>query len=73
MRIVSTTLAISSAEKHRDRLMLLIREQIAKTREQLGASVVTVTGLDSPVLVRALDQLTVELYLDYQLGATLEK
>ena len=53
--------------------MLLIRGQIAKTREQLGASVVTVTGLDSPVLVRALDQLTVELYLDYQLGATLEK
>ena len=33
----------------------------------------TVTGLDSPVLVRPLDSLTVELYLDYQLSATLEK
>ena len=51
----------------------LIREQIAKTREQLGANVLTVTGLDGPVLVRQLDALSVELYLDYQLSATLEK
>ena len=33
----------------------------------------TVTGLDGPVLVRQLDALSVELYLDYQLSATLEK
>jgi len=73
VRIVSTTLAVAGAEQQRERLMQLIREQISKTREQLGANVVTVTGLDSPVLVRPLDSLTVELYLDYQLSATLEK
>ena len=53
--------------------MQMIREQIATTRTQLGANVVTVTGLDSPVLVRPLDHLSVELFLDYQLSATLEK
>ena len=63
----------AAAEQQRDRLMQLIREQIAKTREQIGANVLTVTGLDSPVLVRQLDHLSVELYLDYQLSATLEK
>ena len=73
VRIISTTLAVAAAEQKRDRLIQLIREQIAKTREQLGANVLTVTGLDSPVLVRQLDHLTVELYLDYQLSATLEK
>ena len=73
VRIISTTLAVAAAEQQRDRLMQLIREQIAKTREQLGANVLTVTGLDSPVLVRQLDHLSVELYLDYQLSATLEK
>jgi len=73
VRIVNTTLAVAGAEQQRERLMQLIREQISKTREQLGANVVTVTGLDSPVLVRPLDSLTVELYLDYQLSATLEK
>ena len=73
VRIVNTTLAVAGAEQQRDRLMQLIREQISKTRDQLGANVVTVTGLDSPVLVRPLDALTVELYLDYQLSATVEK
>ena len=73
VRIINTTLAVAGAEQQRDRLMQLIREQISKTREQLGANVVTVTGLDSPVLVRPLDALTVELYLDYQLSATVEK
>jgi hypothetical protein len=73
VRIVSTTMAVADAEQQRDRLMQLIREQIAKTREQLGANVLTVTGLDGPVLVRQLDALSVELYLDYQLSATLEK
>ena len=68
-----TTMAVADAEQQRDRLMQLIREQIAKTREQLGANVLTVTGLDGPVLVRQLDALSVELYLDYQLSATLEK
>ena len=73
VRVVSTTMAVADAEQQRDRLMQLIREQIAKTREQLGANVLTVTGLDGPVLVRQLDALSVELYLDYQLSATLEK
>lgn len=73
VRVVATTLAVADAEQQRARLMQLIREQIAKTREQLGANVLTVTGLDGPVLVRHLDNLSVELYLDYQLSATLEK
>ncbi|MBC7366008.1 MAG: hypothetical protein H7343_04205 [Undibacterium sp.] len=73
VKIISATLAVASAEQRRDRLMQLIREQIATTRAQLGANVVTVTGLDSPVLVRQLDNLSVELFLDYQLSATLEK
>lgn len=73
VKIVSATLAVASAEQQRDRLMQMIREQIATTRTQLGANVVTVTGLDSPVLVRQLDNLSVELFLDYQLSATLEK
>jgi len=73
VKIVSATLAVAAAEQQRERLMQLIREQIAATRTQLGANVVTVTGLDSPVLVRQLDNLTVELFLDYQLSATLER
>jgi hypothetical protein len=73
VKIISATLAVASAEQQRDRLMQMIREQIATTRTQLGANVVTVTGLDSPVLVRPLDHLSVELFLDYQLSATLEK
>jgi hypothetical protein len=73
VKIVSATLAVASAEQQRDRLMQLIREQIVATRTQLGANVLTVTGLDSPVLVRQLDNLSVELFLDYQLSATLEK
>ncbi len=73
VRIVSTTLAVADSELQRDRLMQLIRDQIAKTRELLGANVLTVTGLDGPVLVRPLDKLSVELFLDYQLSATLEK
>lgn len=73
VRVLSTTLAVASAEQQRDRLMQLIREQITATRQQLGANIVTVSGLDSPVLVRQLDNASVELFIDYQLSATLEK
>jgi hypothetical protein len=73
VKILSTTLAVTAAEQQRDRLMQLIREQITATRQQLGANVITVSGLDSPVLVRQLDNVNVELFIDYQLSATLEK
>jgi len=51
----------------------MIEGRHQKPLEQLGAKVITFNGLDSPVLVRPLDSLNVELYLDYQLSATLEK
>ncbi len=73
VKILSTTLAVTAAEQQRERLMQLIREQITATRQQLGANIVTVSGLDSPVLVRQLDNINVELFIDYQLSATLEK
>lgn len=59
-------LAVADPEQHRAALLQLIAQDIRKTRELMGGKgTLTVEGLQSPVIVRQLDENKVELFLNY--------
>ncbi len=69
-RIASVTLAVESPERQRERLLSLIRESSEAMKKTFNASEVTIGGLDGAVLVRQVDDASVELFIDYQLSVT---
>ena len=61
-------LAVADPEQHRAALLQLIAQDIRKTKEQMGVKGnLSVDGLQSPVIVRQLDETKVELLLNYSL------
>lgn len=73
LQVVSIGLAVDNSEQYRDRLLELISEQARNTQRNFGARTVVIEGLNNPITVRQLDDLNVELYIDYQLSTTLER
>ena len=73
LQVLSIGLAVDNAEQYRDRLLDLIGEQARNTQRTFGARTVVIEGLNNPISVRQLDDLNVELYIDYQLSTTLER
>jgi hypothetical protein len=72
LSVASISLAVIAPEQLRERLLTLIADQSRSIQRTLGARVVTVDGMQNPVLVRQVDDLNVELYIDYQMSATME-
>lgn len=59
-------LAVADPEQHRAALLQLIAQDIRKTKELMGSKgTLTVEGLQSPVIVRQMDETKVELLLNY--------
>jgi hypothetical protein len=73
MQVVSVNLAVDSAEQYRDRLLDLIGEQAHAAQRSFGARSVVIEGLNNPVTVHQLDDINVEIFIDYQLNATVER
>ena len=69
-RVASVTLAVDSPERQRERLLALIRESADAMKKTFNATEVTIGGLDGAVLVRQVDDTSVELFIDYQLSVT---
>jgi len=64
----NTSLAIESPSKHRTQLITKIKDEISSTKSILGTKhKVTVTGLESPVIVRQKNDKQVTLFLDYKI------
>ncbi len=70
IQVVDFTLAVESPERQRERLLSLIRESAEAMKRTFGAGKVTIGGLNGPVLVRQVDESSVELYIDYQLSVS---
>ncbi|MFA4944520.1 MAG: hypothetical protein WC789_07445 [Lentisphaeria bacterium] len=59
-------LAMSDPEQYRASLLQLIAQDIRKTKELMGSKgTLAVEGLQSPVIVRQMDETKVELFLNY--------
>jgi len=67
------TLAVEAPERQRERLLSLIRESAEAMKKTFNADQVTIGGLDGPVLVRQVDDASVELFIDYKLSVTTGK
>ena len=62
-------LAVADPEQHRPALLQLIAQEVRKTKEQMGGKgILTVEGLQSPVIVRQMDETKVELFLSYSVS-----
>lgn len=67
-------LAVDNPEQHREVLLKLISEEVAKSKAALGANgQVIVSGLESPVFVRQADERHVELFLNYSTSFTVSE
>ncbi|HTI70923.1 MAG TPA: hypothetical protein VMF06_13220, partial [Candidatus Limnocylindria bacterium] len=68
-------LAVENPEKHSAKLSGMLAVDVAKTRSGVAASDggVKLEGLESPVMVRQVDDRNVELYLNYSLAITAGK
>lgn len=73
LQVLSVSLAVDTPEQYRDRLLDLIGEQARVTQRTFGARSVAIEGLNNAITVRQLDDINVEIYIDYQLDATLER
>ena len=59
-------LAVADPEQYRPTLLQLIAQDVRKTKEQMGVKgTLMVQGLQSPVMVRQLDETRVELLINY--------
>jgi hypothetical protein len=67
-------LAVENPEQYRTNVLGLIREEIKKTREALAPQAgFKVDGLESPVMVRQLDERNVALFLNFSLSVLDQK
>jgi hypothetical protein len=73
VHISSLTLAVEAPERQRERLLSLIRESAEAMKKTFHADTVTIGGLDGPVLVRQVDDASVELFIDYTLSVSASK
>ncbi|HWA08030.1 MAG TPA: hypothetical protein VG838_01050 [Opitutaceae bacterium] len=73
LQVVSVNLAVDTPEQYRDRLLELIGEQAHNTQRTFNARSVAIEGLNNAITVRQLDDINVELYIDYQLNAVVER
>ena len=48
-------------------------QRAARDQRSFGARSVAIEGLNNPVTVRQLDDINVEIFIDYQLNATVER
>jgi hypothetical protein len=72
LSVVSINLAAADPEQYRTRLLALIADQSRAVQQNFGARTIIIDGLQNPVVVRQLDDLNVELFVDYQMSANLE-
>lgn len=62
-------LAVREPQQYRPRLLKLIAEEAARTRDSIAAGAQTkIEGLESPVMVRQVNATEVELFIDYKLS-----
>ena len=73
LNILSISLAVATPEQYRERLLTLIADQSRSIEQSFGARTIIIDGLQNPVVVRQVDESNVELYVDYQLSANLER
>jgi len=67
-------LAVRNVEKYRPQLIGMILEEVKEIEKVASSkSKITIGGLESPIVVRQLDDKNVELYLNYRLSIELEK
>jgi hypothetical protein len=65
----SIKLGVENPESYRTEIMNLINKDIMKIKETLKSKAkFALRGLESPVLVRQVDDTQVELFIDYQLS-----
>jgi hypothetical protein len=70
LTVESIGLAVDSPESRRAELIKRIGVEAAAMRAAFDGATVTVSGLESPVLVRQVDDTRVELFIGYELGVT---
>lgn len=73
MNVTALTLAVASPDQYRDRLLSQISDQARTMHQSFGARLVIIDGLQNSVSVRQVDDFNVEIYVDYQLTANLER
>jgi len=72
LTVASISLGVISPEQFRDRLLALIADQSRSVQRSLNARTVIIDGLQNPVIVHQVDDVNVELFIDYQMSATTE-
>lgn len=72
LSVASISLAVADPEQYRNRLLALIADQSRGVQQSFGARSLIIDGLQNQVVVRQVDDLNIELFLDYQLSATME-
>lgn len=70
LRISSLGLAVDSPEAHRPELLKRIVAEADAMRVAFAGGAVSVSGLESPVQIRQMDESRVEFFIDYRLGVT---
>jgi len=72
LNVVSISLAVIEPEQYRSRLLALIADQARAIQQNFTTRAIIIDGLQNPVVVRQTDDSNVELFIEYQLSATLE-
>jgi hypothetical protein len=72
LTVVSITLAVQEPEQYRARLLALVADQARAIQQNFSTRAIIIDGLQNPVVVRQIDDSNVELFVEYQLSATLE-
>ena len=72
LNVLSISLAVTEPEQYRARLLALIADQARSIQQNFATRSIIIDGLQNPVVVRQLDDSNVELFVEYQLSATLE-
>ncbi|MBA4149269.1 MAG: hypothetical protein H0X66_14235 [Verrucomicrobia bacterium] len=67
-----TRLAVDSPEQYRNEILSRLQEEIKQATTRLGHGRATLSGLESPVFVRQVDEENVELFLNYKLSVEKE-
>ena len=73
LTVLSISLAVTEPEQYRARLLALIADQARAIQQNFATRAIIIDGLQNPVVVRQLDDSNVELFVEYQLSATLDK
>lgn len=72
LNVISISLAVTEPEQYRARLLALIADQARAIQQNFSTRAIIIDGLQNPVVVRQIDDSNVELFVEYQLSATLD-